>query len=51
MMILTSTPRLIYIDTKKMEEKGAIPIDGEFEIIIKVRRSCAHLWGCFARAI
>lgn len=35
MMILTSTPRLIYIDAKKMEEKGAIPIDGDFDIIIK----------------
>jgi hypothetical protein len=35
MMILTSGPRLIYIDAKKMEEKGAIPIEGEFDVIIK----------------
>ena len=35
MMILTSTPRLIYIDAKKMEEKGSIPIDGDFDISIK----------------
>ena len=34
-MILTSTPRLIYIDAKKMEEKGQIPLAGDFEIIIK----------------
>jgi 3-phosphoinositide dependent protein kinase-1 len=35
MMILTSTPRLIYVDAKKMEEKGRIPLDGEYEIQIK----------------
>lgn len=35
MMILTSTPRLIYIDAKKMVLKGEIPLDGEFEIQVK----------------
>jgi 3-phosphoinositide dependent protein kinase-1 len=35
MMILTSTPRLIYIDAKKMVLKGEIPLDGEFEIQVR----------------
>jgi hypothetical protein len=34
MMILTSTPRLIYIDAKKMVLKGEIPLDGEYEIMV-----------------
>lgn len=35
MMILTSTPRLFYVDAKKMVLKGDIPLDGEFEIQVR----------------
>ena len=38
MMILTSTPRLIYIDAKKMVLKGEIPLDGEFEIQVRIEK-------------
>jgi len=35
MLLLTSTPRLIYIDPRKMELKGEIPLDPTLKVEIR----------------